>query len=174
MKAYILSLALLLIAGVAGTERVQAQNSSLSLDDCLKLFDLEVLDYEERLETMLKNKGFVKTEINEDEMDYDHFYRFTSKKDGTVIEIYGEYCDTGSTDYMDIYFPTPSEAFCFAPDEDDRKWKMDPKSEYDNSKYTHKNGVIMKRLGRLVEFKNDRLRESPLSLKSSYIINCVL
>ena len=155
MKTYILSLVLLVVAGVTGIEKVQAQNPSLSVNDCLSLLTQDDLFDETLIDNILENKGFVKKEINEDEKDYDHFYRYTSKKDGTMIEIYGEYSDTGSTDYLDIYFPTSSEAFCFIPNEEDRKWTLDPKSEYDNSKYTHKTGVIMKRLGRLVEFKYD-------------------
>ena len=155
MKTYILSLVLLVVAGVTGNEKVQAQNSSLSVNDCLSLLNRDNLFDETLIDNILENKGFVKNEMNEDEMTSDHFYRYTSKKDGIMIEIYGDYSDTGSTDYVDIYFPTTLEALCFTPDEGDTKWRHDPKSEYDSSKYTHKTGVIMKRLGRLVEFKND-------------------
>lgn len=147
MKTHFLSLVLVLLAVFAGFETAQASNPSISIDDCLALFD------NSKYETVLKNRGFVKVELDDEDMDYDHFYRYVSKKDGIVIEIYGEYCDTSGTDYVDIYFSTPSEAFFFIPNEEDKKWRYNNKSDYDSATYSHKNGIIMKRLGRLVEFK---------------------
>ena len=66
MKTYILSLVLLVVAGVTGTEKVQAQNSSLSVNDCLSLLTQDDLIDETLIDNILENKGFVKNEINED------------------------------------------------------------------------------------------------------------
>ena len=66
MKTYILSLVLLVVAGVTGTEKVQAQNSSLSVNDCLSLLTQDDLFDETLIDNILENKGFVKNEINED------------------------------------------------------------------------------------------------------------
>ena len=149
----VLSLLLVLFSVIFGVEAAQAQDSPLTVNDCLKLLDRTL--GEDDYASILKSKGFEKMEIP-DEGEYDHHYFFLSKGEGIILEIYGAYDDTGSTDYVDISFAMPISAYFFVPDESDRNWKRYVKSEEDNLKFTHKSGVVMKRLGRLVEFKSER------------------
>ena len=104
----VLSLLLVLFSVIFGVEAAQAQDSPLTVNDCLKLLDRTL--GEDDYASILKSKGFEKMEIP-DEGEYDHHYFFLSKGEGIILEIYGAYDDTGSTDYVDISFATPISAY---------------------------------------------------------------
>lgn len=145
MKIKLLGLLLLLGLGMCNCTESKAQTIGLTLEDCISY--LQNRD-EEKLDSKLERLGFIKEEADS---GYDHLYKYTSRRNGTVIEVYGAYGDTGGDDYIDIYFPRNYETWemihNFLTPKNESEWE----TEEDGIRYHKKSGVNLQQLGRLVE-----------------------